>query len=122
MRMYFCAEDSHYCQILENFGMIKELPVTITEKALHEIMKIREKKNIPDKYGLRIGIKGAGCAGISYLLGFDTPTSEDGKFELNGLPVYISKKHTMHIMGLILDFHDDTEARGFMFSDDQAPK
>ena len=120
MHVYFSAEDSHYCQIFENFNMIKELPVTITEKALQEIIKIREKKSIPEKYGLRIGIKGGGCAGVSYLLGFDTPTNEDGKFDLNGLQVFISKKHTMHVVGLTLDFHEGTDARGFMFSDNQA--
>lgn len=100
-----------------------DIPVRITEKALEEICRIRENKKIPEEYGLRIGIKGGGCAGISYLLGFDTASKEDGTFDLCGLPIHISKKHTMHLIGLTLDFYEGPDARGFMFSrqDQTAP-
>lgn len=93
-----------------------ELPVTITNKAIREIRKIMDRKNIPEEYGLRIGIKGTGCAGTSYLLGFDKPASDDGTFDLDGLRVYISKKHTMYLIGLTLDFYDGSDSRGFIFS------
>ena len=93
-----------------------DIPVTITDKALEEIRKIRETKNIPQHYGLRIGIKGGGCAGISYLLGFDHPGEDDGTFDLNGLSVHISKKHTMHVIGLTLDYYQGSDEQGFMFS------
>ena len=93
-----------------------DIPVTITDNALREIKKIRETKQIPEDYGLRIGIKGGGCAGVSYLLGFDKPSNDDGTFDLEGLPVHISKKHTMHVIGLTLDFYQGSDARGFMFS------
>lgn len=93
-----------------------KIPVDITDKAFVEIMRIMERKNIPEKYGLRIGIKGAGCAGISYLLGFDTPAEDDGTFELQGLRIYISKKHTMYLIGLTLDYHEGPDASGFIFS------
>ncbi len=92
-----------------------DIPVNITEKAFQEIIHIIERKNIPDQYGLRIGIKGGGCAGISYLLGFDTVSKEDGSFDFRGLPVYIAKKHTMYLFGLTLDFHEGADARGFVF-------
>jgi iron-sulfur cluster assembly protein len=94
-----------------------KIPVDITDKAFMEIMRIIERKNIPEKYGLRIGIKGAGCAGINYLLGFDTPTGDDGTFELKGLQICISKKHTMYLIGLKLDYHEGPDACGFVFSD-----
>ena len=93
-----------------------QMPVVITEKALTEIRRIMDHKNIPEKYGLRIGIKGAGCAGINYLLGFDTPTQDDGTFELDGLRVYISKKHTLYLFGLTLDFYQGADTSGFVFS------
>jgi iron-sulfur cluster assembly protein len=93
-----------------------DMPVTITEKALEEIRKIRETKKIPDNYGLRIGIKGGGCAGISYLLGFDKAADDDGTYDLEGLPVHISKKHTMHVIGLTLDYYQGSDEQGFLFS------
>ena len=93
-----------------------EIPVTITDKALKEINKIRDRKKIPEKYGLRIGIRGAGCAGVNYMLGFDTPSTEDGEFDLQGLSVYISKKHTLYLFGLVLDYHEGPEDSGFIFT------
>ena len=93
-----------------------KIPVDITDKALKEIHRIMKHKKIPEQYGLRIGVKGAGCAGVSYLLGFDTAAPDDGTFELNGLQVYISKKHTMYLFGLTLDFYEGSDARGFVFS------
>ncbi|GJM27861.1 MAG: hypothetical protein DHS20C17_04960 [Cyclobacteriaceae bacterium] len=92
------------------------LPVNITEKALKEIRHIMDTKNIPLEYGLRIGIKGGGCAGINFLLGFDKLAADDSQYQVDGLQVLISKKHMMHIIGLELDFHESSEARGFLFS------
>lgn len=97
-----------------------KIPVTITDKAFEEIIKIRDRKQIPEKYGLRIGINGAGCAGVSYMLGFDTPSQEDGTFNLPGLTVYISKKHTLYLFGLTLDFHEGPEGSGFVFTNPSA--
>jgi len=100
-----------------------DIPVTITDKAFQEICKIKNTKKIPEQYGLRIGLKGGGCAGVTYLLGFDTAGKDDGTFNLKGLQVHISKKHTMYVMGLTLDFYEGSDARGFMFShpDDLEP-
>ena len=91
------------------------LPVNITEKALSEIKNIISKKNIPDDYGLRIGIKGAGCVGISYLLGFDRQKDSDDTFRYEGLDIFIEKKDMLYLAGLDLDFYDETETRGFTF-------
>ena len=93
-----------------------DIPVDITDKAFHEIHQIKNSKSIPKKYGLRIGVKGGGCAGVSYLLGFDTATAEDGVFEVEGLQILISKKHTMHLIGLTLDYYEGADTHGFMFS------
>ena len=92
-----------------------DIPLNITDKAFQEIERIMKQKNIPGIYGLRIGIKGGGCAGISYLLGFDTPASDDQTFNFQGLQVHIAKKHIMYLFGLRLDFHEGSDARGFIF-------
>ena len=93
-----------------------DIPITITEKALSEVLHIKTNKSIPEKYGLRVGIKGAGCAGVSYVLGFDTPKEGDVTYSLEGVEVHIAKKDTMYLIGLILDFYEGDDARGFLFS------
>ena len=90
-------------------------PVEITPAALREIRAIIARKAIPDGYALRIGMKGGGCGGMSFLLGFDHPRPEDDQYELNGLAVLIEKRHLMYLLGMQVDFEDSTHARGFVF-------
>ncbi|HYF66594.1 MAG TPA: iron-sulfur cluster biosynthesis family protein [Ohtaekwangia sp.] len=92
-------------------------PVTISPRAAEEIRKIMETKNIPQDYGLRIGIKGGGCGGVSLMLGFDKRKESDISYLIQGIPVYVEKKHTMYLIGKQVDFFDGDEARGFMFVD-----
>ena len=95
--------------------MENSLPLTITDKAFLEAKNIMRNKNIPEGYGLRIGIRGAGCAGTSYLLGFDKEKMNDLTYEIEGIPIYIEKKHLMYIIGMTLDFVETNDAKGFSF-------
>ncbi|EMR02103.1 HesB/IscA family protein [Cesiribacter andamanensis] len=90
-------------------------PVELTPKALEEVRHIMAHKNIPEGYGLRIGVKGGGCGGVSYMLGFDKPKEGDLQYQLEGVPVLVEKRHTMYLLGLQVDFHESADARGFMF-------
>lgn len=101
--------------------MLNALPVSITPQAWEEIQHIITKKNIPSEYGLRIGIKGAGCAGMSFLLGFDKPQPTDNTFDYQGYPIHIAKKDTMYLLGLQVDFYEGNEARGFTFINPDVP-
>jgi len=91
-------------------------PVTISHRAAEEIRKIMQTKNIPPDYGLRLGVKGGGC-GVSLLIGFDKKKESDLAYEINGIPVYVDKKHTMYIIGKEVDFYDGEAGRGFMIVD-----
>ncbi len=98
-------------------GLLKKfLPCTFTENALTEIQKTIQTKNIPLEYGLRVGIKGGGCSGISYLIGFDTLKESDDVFDLEGIRVFIEKKHSMYLVNVSIDFEDGVNARGFVFN------
>ncbi|WP_375586613.1 HesB/IscA family protein [Cyclobacterium xiamenense] len=99
-----------------------QLPVNITSRALEEIRNIINTKNIPKNYALRIGVKGGGCGGVSYALGFDQPKEGDQQFEIQGLRVLIEKKHVMFLMGMQVDFYESNEARGFVFTNPTIPK
>lgn len=89
--------------------------VNITPKAITRIKEIRKKKNIPEEYGLRIGIKGMGCAGTSYLLGFDKQKEKDDTYIVENIRVLIEKRHAIHLAGIKLDYYDGNGQAGFMF-------
>jgi len=72
-------------------------------------------KGIPPEYGLRVGIRGGGCGGLSLIIGFDKKKETDLTYVIDGITVYVDKKHTMYLIGKEVDFVDDAEARGFMF-------
>jgi iron-sulfur cluster assembly protein len=95
------------------------VPVEITNSAMAEIKNIILNKNIPTDYGLRVGVKGAGCAGVSYLIGFDQKTAGDEEYLIEGTTVYIEKKHLMYLIGLKVDFVNEANERGFIFVNDQ---
>jgi iron-sulfur cluster assembly protein len=94
-------------------------PVTISSRAAAEIRKIMETKNIPADYGLRLGVKGGGC-GVSLLIGFDKRKDTDLSYSVDGISVYVDKRHTMYIIGKEVDFYEGEEGRGFMFVDPKA--
>lgn len=97
-------------------------PVTISEKAVEEIKKIMHNKSIPEDYGLRVGIKGGGgCSGMSFLLGFDKLKESDVSYEINKIPVFIEKKHTMYVIGMEIDFYEGADERGFTFKSSKQP-
>ena len=92
-------------------------PITISTRASEEIQKIMQTKGIPAGYGLRVGIKGGGCGGASLIIGFDKKKDTDLSYIIEGIPVYVDKKHTLYVMGKEVDFVDESDARGFMFID-----
>ena len=91
-------------------------PVTISPRAAEEIRKIMTTKNIPEDYGLRVGVRGGGC-GVSLIIGFDKKKDTDIAYTIDGIPVFIDKKHTMYIIGKEVDFFEGEDSRGFTFVD-----
>ncbi len=77
-----------------------------------------EKKKIPAGYGLRLAVKGGGCSGISFVIGFDQPKEGDAIFDEEGIPVFIEKKHFLHLAGMQVDFVNNERERGFVFGSD----
>lgn len=98
------------------------IPIKITEKAELEIKNIMNNKNIPADYSLRVGVKGGGCGGMAYALGFDKPKDGDENMEISGISVLIEKRHVMFLMGMQIDFFEGDEARGFTFINTDLPK
>ena len=97
-----------------------ESPVKLTSGAVKQLNHIMSKQEIPAEYGLRVGVKGGGCSGFSYMLGFDEQKEKDDVFEVNGIKVFMQKAHTMYLMGMEIDFIEGLNNRGFSFNNPNA--
>lgn len=95
-------------------------PINITANAVAEFKRLITEKNVPADHGLRIGVKGGGCAGFSYILGFDVAKEDDEQFEIGGLEVYINKAQLMYLHGVELEYKTGLDARGFVFNNPNA--
>lgn len=97
-------------------------PVSFTQQAAEEIKRILTEKNISDTHGLRIGVKGGGCSGFSYIMGFDTAKEHDEIFEIANIKLIVQKSHGIYLAGMEIDYLDDLNNRGFIFNNPNADK
>jgi iron-sulfur cluster assembly protein len=95
-------------------------PVSITDSALQQLQRIREQEKIADDHGLRIGVKGGGCSGFSYVLGFDVRKEQDDIYEIGGIKVFMQKSHLIYLMGMEIDWYEGLNNRGFVFNNPNA--
>jgi iron-sulfur cluster assembly protein len=95
-------------------------PVQLTPGAVDQLNQIRQQENIPAEYMLRIGVKGGGCSGFTYTLGFDLPQANDDHFQIGGLPVIMNKAHGIYLLGMEIDFVNGLDNRGFTFNNPNA--
>ena len=95
-------------------------PINLTESAGLQLKRIKMEQNIPDDHALRVGVKGGGCSGFSYILGFDTPKDRDQTYEVAGLDVIIDKAHAIYLLGIEIDWMDGLNNRGFVFNNPNA--
>jgi iron-sulfur cluster assembly protein len=97
--------------------------IIITPKAATEIKSIKAQNSVPDSYGLRVGVKGGGCSGFSYVLAFDSePRQGDRILELSGVKVFIDPKSLLYLAGTELDYQDGLNGKGFVFNNPQATR
>jgi len=95
-------------------------PITLTDGAVEQLKRLMEEKEVPEGHSLRVGVKGGGCAGFSYILGFDLPKEEDDTFQINGIDVVMNKAHGIYLVGIEIDFVQGLNNRGFTFNNPNA--
>ncbi|WP_100373905.1 HesB/IscA family protein [Bacillus sp. FJAT-45037] len=94
--------------------------ITLTEAA---VSQIKEMMKAEDQEGLklRVGVKGGGCSGLSYGMGFDTEkTEEDTLLEINGLPILIDSESVGIIKGVVIDYKQNMMGGGFTIDNPNA--
>jgi len=99
---------------------ITTAPVNFTEGALRQINKLMADPGFDNTQLLRVGVKGGGCSGLSYVLGFDHRQEADEDFEVNGVSCIMNKAHEMYLYGMEIDWQDGLNNRGFTFKNPNA--
>lgn len=100
-----------------------ESEIRITEKAAAEVQKIMQENNVPESFGLRVGVKGGGCSGLTYTLGFDEKEKEgDTVIAQNSVKLFVDGKSLFYLSGTELDFTDGLNGKGFVFNNPNAKK
>ncbi len=98
--------------------------IVVTEKAVSRIRSAMEKEGIsPEQGGLRVGVQGGGCSGLSYNIRFDTqPRERDRVFQYGDVRVFVDPKSFIYLHGMTLDYEDTLMHQGFVFKNPNSQK
>lgn len=99
-----------------------ETPVTLTAGAVKELKRLMNEPDFDKTQFLRIGVKGGGCSGMTYVLGFDQKQESDDHFEIDDIECVMTRAHEIYLMGMEIDFQGGLNSRGFTFSNPNASK
>ncbi|MCI4670795.1 MAG: iron-sulfur cluster assembly accessory protein [Bacteroidia bacterium] len=94
--------------------------VTFTPSAIKELKDIQVKESVDGNKILRVGVKGGGCSGLTYILEFDERGDMDDILEVEGLKVAMDKRHALYVMGMEVDYQYGLNDRGFIFKNPNA--
>ena len=98
--------------------------ITVTAKAIAKIRSVMIKEGIsPQQGGLRLGVQGGGCSGLSYNIRFDSQARErDHIFQFGDVRVFVDPKSFIYLHGMTLDYQETLMQQGFVFVNPQATK
>lgn len=95
--------------------------ITLSPVAAQEVKRLLEKEAKPG-IGLRLGVKGGGCSGLSYTMNVGVQNEGDQIFESEGVRVFVDSKSFMYLNGIMLDYVDSLQGRGFKFVNPNAKR
>ena len=99
------------------------MPITLSETAAREIKTIIQQQELPqEQTKLRVGVKGGGCSGFSYMLDLTEETKSDADEEMDsqGIKILCDMKSYLYLNGTEIDFKDEVMGRGFVFKNPNA--
>ena len=98
------------------------MPITMSEKAANEVHRIMKDKNMdPAEVALRLGVKGGGCSGFSYLVEFDKEKKEhDQEMTSQDIRILCDMKSYLYLNNMEMDFQEDLMTRQFTFKNPNA--
>lgn len=96
------------------------VPLQFTDGAKSELRRIMNAERHPEGHFIRIGVRGGGCSGLSYVLKVDQITEHDEVFEGDDFVYIVDRRHRLYLEGTTVDFRTGLDARGFEFTNPQA--
>src|SRR5450432_3676930 len=98
--------------------------ITLTERAARKIRELLEKDGVStDTGGLRVGVQGGGCSGLSYAMRLDTQARDRDKvFEEFGARIFVDSKSLLFLNGTVLEYEDTLMRQGFVFQNPNAAR
>lgn len=102
--------------------LVSTSPVSFTESAITEVNRLMNEVGFDTTQKLRIGVKGGGCSGMTYVLGFDVKLEDDILHEADGLEFIMNKSHGLYLHGMQIDWQGGLNSRGFTFTNPNASK
>ena len=96
------------------------LTINISEKAASKVRDFAEKEDLAE-FGVRVGVKGGGCSGLTYVLNIEKePRADDKIIEENGVRIFVDRKSYVFLAGTILEYSDGLNGKGFEFHNPNA--
>ncbi len=107
---------------MESTETTKTPVITLSDAALKEVKRLLNVQGITEG-GLRVGVKGGGCSGLSYTVNFDDKIGQyDTVHEIDGIKVIVDAKSAIYLQGTQLDFQKDLMGGSFKFVNPNAEK
>ncbi len=96
--------------------------VTLSDAAINEIKRLMNVQGLTE-VGLRLGVKGGGCSGLSYTVNFDEKIGpHDSVYDIDGIKIIVDLKSAIYLQGTQLDFQKDLVSGNFKFVNPNAQK
>ena len=92
----------------------------LSPAAVVEVKRLMSQPDFGPGQYLRVGVKGGGCSGMSYILGFDQKEEDDVVYEMEDIPVIVKKSHGIYLFGMVVNYEHGLNARGFVFNNPNA--
>ena len=89
------------------------------EEAIAELKRLLAKESA-EVEGVRVGVKGGGCSGLSYVLDFDKAREGDNIVEQDGIKFLMDRKSAIYLKGIVLEYKEGLNGKGFVFQNPNA--
>jgi iron-sulfur cluster assembly protein len=99
---------------------IAQSPVRFSKNASAEVQRLMQEPGFDTSSHLRVGVKGGGCSGMTYVLGFDAKKESDRVYEFEGVSFIIDPSHELYLYGMEIDWQGGLNSRGFTFKNPNA--
>ncbi len=95
-------------------------PVILGKNAVIELKRLMQEVGFDKEQFLRVGVKGGGCSGLSYILAFDQAQPGDEHFDIDGISCVMNPAHGIYLTGMEIEWSTGLDARGFVFTNPNA--